>query len=87
MNVIKFSEKNEMHQKVATAFLETFQPSPQELAALHGSKQKRNASLTNEIFGALDRVQKIHSDCKILMQSGYQTLALDIMEQMTLHQV
>jgi hypothetical protein len=81
------SEKNDMQQQITSAFLNSFQLTPDELVALHGNKQKRDAPLTNEIFSALDHIQKIHSDCKILMQSGHQTLALDIMEQMTLHQV
>ncbi|KAJ3629513.1 hypothetical protein MTP99_013905 [Tenebrio molitor] len=80
------SEKNDMQQQITSAFLNSFQLTPDELVALHGNKQKRDAPLTNEIFSALDHIQKIHSDCKILMQSGHQTLALDIMEQMTLHQ-
>ncbi|EFA00369.1 conserved oligomeric Golgi complex subunit 6 [Tribolium castaneum] len=79
-------EKNDMQQQIVHAFLETFQLTPDELVALHGNKQKRDAPLTNDIFSALDHIQKIHSDCKVLMQSGHQTLALDIMEQMTLHQ-
>lgn len=82
-----FSDKNDMQQKIVNAFLDTFQLTPEELVALHGNKQKRDAPLTNDIFSALDHIQKIHSDCKVLMQSGHQTLALDIMEQMTLHQV
>lgn len=57
------------------------------MIALHGPKNKRDLPITNDIFTALDKVQKIHNDCKILMQSGHQTLALDIMEQMTLNQV
>ncbi|KAB0796642.1 hypothetical protein PPYR_10703 [Photinus pyralis] len=78
--------KNEMQQKVATAFLNKFILTHEELVALHGNKQKRDLVITPEIFVVLDKVQRIHNDCKTLMQSGYQTLALDVMEQMTLHQ-
>lgn len=46
----------------------------------------RDVPITQEFFTVLDRVQSIHSECRILMQSGYQTAALDIMEEMTLHQ-
>lgn len=75
-----------MQQQVSEAFLKTFQLTPEELIALHGPKQKRDAPITNDIFAALAHTQQIHSDCKILMQSGHQPLALDVMEQMTLHQ-
>lgn len=54
--------------------------------ALYGDAQKRDASITFDTFRALEKVQEIHSNCKILMQAGLQTLALDTMEQMTLHQ-
>lgn len=76
-----------MQFAVISAFLEKFQLTPDELIALHGNKSRKDFPVTLEIFTALERVQKIHNDCKILMQSGHQTLALDIMEQMTLHQV
>lgn len=72
---------------MAAAFIKTFQLTPDDYKVLHGSKQNRDIPITKDIFAALDKVQKIHNDCKILMQSGHQTLALDIMEQMTLNQV
>lgn len=72
---------------MASALLQTFQLTQNDLIALHGPKNKRDLPITNDIFIALDKVQRIHNDCKILMQSGHQTLALDIMEQMTLNQV
>ncbi|KAK5642430.1 hypothetical protein RI129_008597 [Pyrocoelia pectoralis] len=71
---------------ISTAFMNTFILRHEELVALHGNKQKRDLTITPEIFVVLDKVKKIHNDCKTLMQSGYQTLALDVMEQMTLHQ-
>lgn len=79
--------KNDMQLKVTEAFLSAFQLNTDELMALYGEKNRKDSPVGVEIFGALDRVQKIHNDCKILMQSGHQNLALDIMEQMTLHQV
>ncbi|CAH0546527.1 unnamed protein product [Brassicogethes aeneus] len=79
-------DKNEIQQKVSAAFLKKFQLSPDDLIALHGNKNKRDIYLTNDIFTALDNVQTIHNNCKLLMQSGLQSLAVDIMEQMTLHQ-
>ncbi|KAI4471260.1 component of oligomeric golgi complex 6 [Holotrichia oblita] len=78
--------KNEMQTEVVTAFLDTFQLSSDEINALHGSKIRKDTPITNDIFIALDKVQKISNNCKLLMQYGHQTLGLDIMEQMTLHQ-
>lgn len=69
------------------AFIDKFQLTPEELVSLHGNKLQRDLQVTPDIFDALDKVQRIHQDCKILMQCGYQTIALDIMEQMTLHTV
>lgn len=79
-----FRKKNIIQQNIVNAFLDRFQLSEEHLHILQGGKEQL---LTPEIFSVIDRVQKIHNDCKILMQSGLQTLALDIMEQMTLYQV
>lgn len=87
LSFIFSSIKNDIQSSVATALLQTFQLTQNDLIALHGPKNKRDLPITNDTFIALDKVQKIHNDCKILMQSGHQTLALDIMEQMTLNQV
>ncbi|XP_057652792.1 conserved oligomeric Golgi complex subunit 6 [Diorhabda carinulata] len=70
-------------QKIVDAFLGSFQLSPEHVKILQSNKE---LLLTPEIFTVLDRVQEIHNNCKMLMQSGLQTLALDIMEQMTLYQ-
>lgn len=75
-----------MKQKVTSAFLQTFQLKQDEIVALHGDKNKRETPLSFDTFKALERVQEIHNNCKLLMQAGLQTLALDTMEQMTLHQ-
>ncbi|XP_017780068.1 PREDICTED: conserved oligomeric Golgi complex subunit 6 [Nicrophorus vespilloides] len=80
------SINNEMQIQVATAFINKFQLTQDELVALHGSKTRKDSTVTMDIFKALDKVQTIHANCKLLMQSGHQTLASDIMEQMTLHQ-
>lgn len=77
---------NEIQQVIVKAFLKTFQLTPDEILILHGNKQNRNSPITKEIFSVLDKVHNIHENCKLLMQTGHQTLALDIMEQMTLHQ-
>ncbi|KAF5304114.1 hypothetical protein FQA39_LY01899 [Lamprigera yunnana] len=78
--------KNEMQQKITSAFINKFVLTQEELVILHGNKQKRDLSVFPELFVVLDKVQQIHNDCKVLMQSGHQTFALDVMEQMTLHQ-
>ncbi|ETN67849.1 component of oligomeric golgi family complex [Anopheles darlingi] len=78
------NSKLQVQQKIANGFLSRFQLSVVEHQMLYGAK--RDAPITGEFFQVLDRVQSIHTDCRTLMQSGYQTVALDIMEEMTLHQ-
>ncbi len=78
------SDKLQLQQQIAGAFLSKFQLTIEEHQQLYGSS--RDDPIKFEFFDALARVQKIHSECRILMQSGYQTAALDIMEEMTLHQ-
>ncbi|KAG5883934.1 hypothetical protein JTB14_003756 [Gonioctena quinquepunctata] len=80
----KEREQSITQQQVLNALLKKFQLSPEDLSILQGTK--KDVMLTYDIFSVLDKVQRIHSDCKILMQSGLQTLALDLMEQMTLYQ-
>lgn len=65
--------------------LKKFQISVEELAIIQGDNG--NILLTYEIFSILDKLQNIHNECKILMQSGLQTLALGLMEQVKLYQV
>lgn len=65
--------------------MKKFQLSPENLAALQGSD--KDILITYDIFVILEKVKNIHNECKILMQSGLQTLALGTMEQMTLYQV
>ncbi|XP_050303106.1 conserved oligomeric Golgi complex subunit 6 [Anthonomus grandis grandis] len=79
-------EKIEVCQNITGAFIKKFQLQPDDLAALYGNKKHGDASITPDTFKALDKVGKIHEDCKMLMQVGLQTLAVDVMEQMTLHE-
>lgn len=58
-----------------------FQLSPSELSAL------RSATVSPDMFLALERAQEILNSCKVLSQAGCQVAAQDIMEQMTLYQV
>ncbi|XP_058793235.1 conserved oligomeric Golgi complex subunit 6 isoform X2 [Phymastichus coffea] len=78
------SDKISMQQEIVAAFIKKFQLNSDELAILHGST--RDAPISEEFFTVINKVQDIHSNCRILMQSGHQTLALDIMQQMTLLQ-
>ncbi|XP_058462826.1 conserved oligomeric Golgi complex subunit 6 [Malaya genurostris] len=73
-----------LQQRIATGFLARFQLSVSEHQTLYGVN--RDDPITADFFQVLDHVHQIHTDCKTLLQSGYQTAALDIMEEMTLHQ-
>lgn len=79
-------ERIETHQDVTRTFLQEFQLQQEDLVALYGDAKKLDRPITFDTFRALAKVQNIHENCKVLMQAGLQTLALDIMEQMTMHQ-
>ncbi|XP_011314204.1 conserved oligomeric Golgi complex subunit 6 [Fopius arisanus] len=78
------SRKLSMQHEVAKAFIRTFELSRHEISILHG--QTREEPIAEEFFTVINRLQTIHSSCRILMQSGYQTLGLDVMQRMTLLQ-
>lgn len=78
------SKKLQVRQEITSAFLSRFRLSIEEHQHLYGSP--RDAPITMRFFEVLERIQAIHSECRILMQSNCQTAALDIMEEMTLHQ-
>ena len=73
-----------MQEEVARAFIRSFELSRSEISILHGST--REEPITEEFFEVANKLQSIHASCRILMQSGYQTLALDVMQRMTLLQ-
>lgn len=73
-----------INQEIVEAFIRKFQLSRLEISILHG--QTRDEPITEEFFDVLNSLQAIHSNCKIFMQSGYQTLGLDVMQRMTLLQ-
>ncbi|XP_067631293.1 conserved oligomeric Golgi complex subunit 6 isoform X2 [Eurosta solidaginis] len=77
-------ERLQVDQQIAEAFLARFQLTVPEHQILYGAT--KDAQIVPEFFTVLNRVQSIHSDCRALMQCGYQTAALEIMEEMTLHQ-
>lgn len=78
------SNKLQIQQQISTAFLNRFQLTPDEHQHLMGTM--RDAPITLQFFTVLERIQSIHNDCRLLLQSGYQTVALEIMEEMTLYQ-
>lgn len=78
------ASKLHIREEITGAFLKRFRLSVEEHQDLYGSP--RDAPITDKFFEVLARIQTIHSDCRVLMQSNCQTAALDIMEEMTLHQ-
>lgn len=78
-------KKLEIQQTISRAFNQRFQLSPDEHHVIYGEKKSGwGTTVTPEFFIALDRIQKIHSECRQLMQQL--PAASDIMEEMTLHQ-
>lgn len=73
----------QLKQDIISAFLQTFQLSPEEVKCLRGS---RDGKLEEGFFAALTRVKKIHEKCKVLLRSNQQTAGIEIMESMALHQ-
>lgn len=74
----------EVRIQIANAFIARFQLNVKEHQTLYGSG--KDAAIVPEFFDVLDRVQTIISDCRKLMECGYQTAANDIMDEMNLHQ-
>ena len=71
-----------MEQEIASRVIEQFQLTPADLAQLRGSEQP----ITEEYFSALEKAQKIHLNCKQLLQKEHQTTVFEVMEQMALYQ-
>lgn len=67
-----------MEHIVASRMIESFQLTAAEMAEL----QSFDRSVTSEFFTALRKSKHIHQQCKLLLQSGLQTTAFEIMEQM-----
>ncbi|KAG5666792.1 hypothetical protein PVAND_014802 [Polypedilum vanderplanki] len=76
--------KTQVHHEVAKAFLAHFQLSQTDQQILYG--KTRDEKITSDFFRVLDQVQSIHNECRILIQNGFESLAMDIMEEMALHQ-
>lgn len=78
------SNKLILRKQISGTFLQSLSLSSDEHRILYG--QSRDDPITNEFFTVLDRVQQIHHDeCRVLMQSGFETLALDIIDKTTFH--
>lgn len=69
----------EMKEEIVTAFLKKFQLTNKEVGVLQAG------SVGEELFTVLQRVKRIHEDCKILLRSSQQRVGLDIMEEMAIH--
>ena len=76
----------EMKSKVVSAFLEKFELSPEELQVLVGP-QNRNRSnpIGDDFFKVMEKVKRIHEDCKALLRTSQQRAGLEIMESMAMH--
>lgn len=75
------SEKLTLEEKIASAMINTFQLTESEVTSL------REGDINEEFFRVLERAATIHNDCRSLMQSGHQVIAIEIMEQMAVFQV
>ncbi|ORZ02308.1 oligomeric Golgi complex subunit 6 [Syncephalastrum racemosum] len=67
---------------IVDKFLERFTLSEEEIKILCSSAYP----IDDDFFQALDHLQRIHSDCKLLLMTQNQQAGLQIMEAMTLHQ-
>ncbi|CAF0848110.1 unnamed protein product [Rotaria sordida] len=79
------NENQELNIKscITEGFIERFQLTPDELNAL---RTTRDGFLHPQFFNVLKRVKSIYQDCKLLLRTNQQTIGLEIMEQMALHQ-
>lgn len=75
------NKKLEGQHRIANLFIARYHLKPEEYKELY----TKNTPITEYFFIVLSRVQEIHADCRVLMQSGHQTVALDIMEEMNSH--
>ncbi|XP_077283156.1 conserved oligomeric Golgi complex subunit 6 [Arctopsyche grandis] len=69
--------------RIAAAMGRHFQVTAAECAALHGLA--KDSPLTADFFAAIERVERLHEECKSLVHCGFETAALDVMEKISLH--
>lgn len=77
----------EMKLKVVDSFLCKFELKPEELNLLssrHGSSG-RVGQIGEEFFKVMDKVKRIHENCKCLLRTSQQRAGLEIMELMAMH--
>lgn len=79
----KESSRLERNHALAKALLDHFQLRPEEIRVLHGSP--KNLTIEEGFYATLDKLRRIHDDCKHLVRSQQPTAGLEIMENMTLH--
>ena len=69
----------EMKEVVVNGFLKQFQFTKEEVGVLLGG------AVGEDLFTVLQRVKRIHEDCKLLLRSSQQRVGLEIMEEMAMH--
>ena len=79
------SREMEMQSKVVSAFLEKFQLTPEESEVISGGHRAQNATINDTFFSAMQRVRRIHEDCKVLLRTSQQRAGLEVMESMAMH--
>lgn len=67
-------------QEIASCFLRDYQLSNEEINAL------REEDLNENFFKALSHVQKIHTNCKVLLRTHHQRAGLELMDMMAVYQ-
>nr|CAG4643844.1 EOG090X03SX [Lepidurus arcticus] len=75
-------------REIAFALLSHLQLKPEEVALLRGVglKPDQDDPISLEFFAALEKAQTLHKNCRLILQTGHQATALEIMEQMALYQ-
>jgi len=76
-------KKVELQSQLAESFIEKFQLKPEETDILRASK---DGNIKPEFFEVLKKIQRIHTEVKVLLRTNQQTASLEIMEQMALQQ-
>jgi len=79
---VQSSTKNlQMQRDVATKFREKLSLTSDELDVLKSKPGQHK--IDQEFFTVLEKVGRIHRDCKVLLNAGHQTLAFGTMEHMS----
>ncbi|EFJ50082.1 component of oligomeric golgi complex 6 [Volvox carteri f. nagariensis] len=73
-------EAVERKQGLVAQFLDTYQLTPEEVAALQGEE------INPAFFSALSRVRTIHDNCRQLLRTHHQRAGLELMDLMASHQ-